>query len=80
MQTDYFTFQHQEEEDIDERINVLDFENIQQRPLQSPDIVRRYYITQLLLSRVSPGSRRSFFEEDHMFKEQVIASQQNDSV
>ncbi|KAG2229990.1 hypothetical protein BDF21DRAFT_428548 [Thamnidium elegans] len=80
MQTDYFTSQRQEEEDIDERINVLDFEQIQQQPLQSPNIVRYYYITQLLLSRASPGSHGSFFEEDWMFKEQVIASQQNDSV
>ncbi|GAA5811927.1 hypothetical protein MFLAVUS_005374 [Mucor flavus] len=80
MQTDYFNFQNQEEEDIDERINVLDFEHTHQQPLQSPDLVRRYFITQLLLSRVSPGSHKSFFEEDWMFKEQVIASQQNDSV
>lgn len=63
------------QEDIDERINVTDFSQTHQEPLQSPDLLK-YFISQLLHSRNSPGSNS--LNEDSMFKEQVIASYQKD--
>lgn len=69
--TEYFA-----QEEIDERINITDFSQTYQEPLQSPDLVK-YFISQLLHSRTSPGSSNSL-SEDWMFKEQVIASYQKD--
>lgn len=78
MPADYFTLQQQEE--IDERIDILDFDQAQEQTLQSPSLNKYFYITQFLLSRMSPGSHGTLLEGDEMFKEQVIASQQTESI
>lgn len=72
QQQEYFP---QQQEEIDERIDVLDFNQTYQEPIQSPDLLK-YFISQLLLTRNSPGS--SNLSEDWMFKEQVIALYQKD--
>lgn len=62
-------------QEIDERIDVHDyFTHAEQKPLQSPDLMKYLYMAQLLRNRNSPGSNGFF--EDYMFKEQVVASQQ----
>ncbi len=72
---DYFLSQDQAPSEIDERIDVHDFfTQREQRPLQSPDLLKYVYMTQLLRARNSPGSNGFF--EDWMFKEQVAAQQQ----
>lgn len=66
------------EEEIDERIDIHDLllgnqqQQDEQQPLQSPDLLKYYYITQILRARNSPGNIKGFFE-DWMFKEQVAA-------
>lgn len=65
----------QEFQEIDERIDVHDyFSRTEQKPLQSPDLMKYLYMAQVLRTRNSPGSNGFF--EDYMFKEQVVASQQ----
>jgi hypothetical protein len=78
MQEDFMFFpppqQQQEEEEIDERINISDLhlqKQQEQQPLQSPDLLKYYYMTQLLRARNSPGNTKGYFE-DWMFKEQVF--------
>lgn len=74
---DYFAPQEQKPvSEIDERIDVHDFfsQREEQRPLQSPDLLKYVYMTQLLRARNSPGSNGFF--EDWMFKEQVASAHQ----
>ncbi|KAK4518858.1 uncharacterized protein ATC70_009082 [Mucor velutinosus] len=59
--------------DIDERIDITQVQQQITAPLQSPDLLRYYYMTQLLRARTN-SSRGSQDFEDYMFKEDATTT------
>ncbi|CAO3617523.1 unnamed protein product [Mucor fragilis] len=59
--------------DIDERIDITQVQQQITAPLQSPDLLKYYYMTQLLRAR-SNSSRGSQNFEDYMFKEDATTN------
>lgn len=61
--------------DIDERIDITQVQQQITTPLQSPDLLRYYYMTQLLRARTNSSSGRGSQNfEDYMFKEDATTT------
>ncbi|EPB83612.1 hypothetical protein HMPREF1544_09655 [Mucor circinelloides 1006PhL] len=56
---------------IDERIDITQIQQQIATPLQSPDLLKYYYMTQLLRARTN-SNQSSQDLEDYMFKELVM--------
>lgn len=57
--------------EIDERIDITQIQQQPSTPLQSPDLLKYYYMTQLLRARTN-SNQSSQDLEDYMFKELVM--------
>lgn len=58
--------------EIDERIDITQIQQQPSTPLQSPDLLKYYYITRLLRARTNHNGNPIGSFEDWMFKELVL--------